>query len=584
MDNSRLKRVKLKIHGMHCASCEVLIERKFKNVAGIEKVHVNHANGKADLLCSCEPDLLKLNSLVKESGYQVSSWDERNNPAVAAKDKNTITDYLQIGWIFLVIVALYNILKQFDFLPDFGVSQQMSYGLIFLIGLVAAVSSCLAVAGGLLLALAGKYNELNPGLTGIQKFKTHIYFNIGRVIGYAVFGALVGVLGSVLTLSPRANGYFMVIVSVVMLMLGFQLLHLFPGLRRFSPKMPKFISHKIHDLSAKDNKSAPFTLGALTFFLPCGFTQALQLYVLASGDWKVGALTMLVFSLGTLPALLSISAISSFVKGTFQKYFLRFAGVLIVTLSIFNINNGLMLAGFNFNLASAFTLESSKDKGQDTSTVPIVDGKQIVKMKVSGYSYIPNKFTVVEGVPVEWQIDGGGAAGCGRVIVMPSLGMSKYLSPQGITTITFTPTKTGTIPFNCSMGMMTRGSEFTVVPNTKGIVGAKVEPEANKQPTACDPTIADCIEPQKLSIEVSREKGIVPRTLTAKKGVPVELTIDAKTPLGGCMSVWVIPKYSVTIPMTKIGKNTATFTPTEAGSVFLTCSMGSKLVEINITD
>ncbi|MEK7116882.1 MAG: sulfite exporter TauE/SafE family protein [Patescibacteria group bacterium] len=583
MENKQLKKVKLKIHGMHCASCEVLIERKFKNVAGIEKVHVNHTNGKADLLCSCEPNLRQLNNLVSESGYQVSSWDDRNSPAVVTRDKNTITDYLQIGWIFLVIVALYNILKQFDFLPSIFISGHMGYGLIFLIGLFAAVSSCIAVVGGLLLALAGKYNESHPELTGIQKFKPHIYFNIGRVIGYTVFGAAIGALGSVLTLSPRANGYLMVLVSVVMLMLGFQLLHLFPGLRKFSPKMPKFISHKIHDLSTKDSKSAPFTLGAFTFFLPCGFTQALQLYVLANGDWKIGALTMLVFSLGTLPALISLSAISSFVKGVFQKHFLRFAGVLIIMLSVFNINNGLTLAGFNWNIALAFTSPSS-NKQPEIATAPIVDGKQIVKMKVSGYTYIPNKFNIVEGVPVEWQIDGGSAAGCGKVIVIPSLGTSKYLSPQGITTITFTPTQTGTIPFNCSMGMMTRGSEFTVVPNTKGIVGAKIEPTAGTQSVPCDPKVADCIEPQKLSIEVSREKGIVPLSLTAKKGVPVELTIDAKTPLGGCMSVWVIPKYSVTIPMTKVGKNTATFTPTEVGSVFLTCSMGSKLVEINVTD
>jgi len=324
MDNQHLKKVKLKIHGMHCASCEVLIERKFKKIAGIEKVHINHANGKADLICSCEPNIRQLNNLVREDGYQVSSWDDRNNGSIAVVHKNTITDYLQIGWIFLVIVSLYYILKQFDFLSNFSISQHMNYGLIFVIGLVAAVSSCIAVVGGLLLALAGKYNESHPDLTGIQKFKPHIYFNVGRIVGYTAFGAAVGALGSVMTLSPRANGYLMVLVSVVMLMLGFQLLHLFPRLRRFSPKMPKFISHKIHDLSTKESKGVPFVLGASTFFLPCGFTQALQLYVLASGDWKTGALTMLTFSLGTMPALLSLSAVSSFAKGVFQKHFLRF--------------------------------------------------------------------------------------------------------------------------------------------------------------------------------------------------------------------------------------------------------------------
>ncbi|MDP2668556.1 MAG: sulfite exporter TauE/SafE family protein [bacterium] len=452
MENQQLKKVKLKIRGMHCASCEILIERKFKQVAGIEKVKVNHANGKAELICSCEPDLHQLNKLVKEDGYQVSSWNDRGMGTNAIVHKNTFMDYLEIGWVFFVMVSLYYILKQLDFLPDISVTQRMSYGLIFVIGLVAAVSSCIAVVGGLLLALAGKYNESHPELSGIQKFKPHIYFNAGRITGYTVFGAAVGALGSVITLSPKVNGYLMILVSVVMLMLGFQLLHLFPGLRRFSPKMPKFISYKIHDLSTKESRGAPFVLGSLTFFLPCGFTQALQLYVLASGDWKIGALTMLTFSLGTLPALISLSAVSSFAKGVFQKHFLRFAGVLIVLLAVFNINNGLTLAGYSFDF-----------KQPDAPPINIVSGKQIVKMKVSGYTYAPNRFTVVEGVPVEWQIDGGGAAGCGRVIVMPSLGISKYLIPEGITIITFTPVKAGDIPFNCSMGMMTRGSGFTVI-------------------------------------------------------------------------------------------------------------------------
>lgn len=567
---------------MHCASCEVLIERKFKKVASIEKVNVNHADGKAEILCSKEPNLHELNNLVKSDGYQVSFWQDRHSVAQTVEHKNTWRDYLQMGGIFLVIVSAYYILKQFNLVPSIGISQHMSYGVIFLIGLFAATSTCIAVVGGLLLAVSEKYSELHPELTGAQKFRPHIYFNAGRVVGYTAFGAAVGGLGSVLTLSPQANGYLIVLVSLVMLVLGFQLLHLFPWMRRFSPKMPKFISHKIHDLSTKDNKGAPFTLGALTFFLPCGFTQAMQLYVLASGDWKIGALTMFVFALGTLPALLSLSAISSFAKGAFQKHFLKFAGVLVVMLAVFNINNGLTLTGLNLNLASAFTFGSSNVTNQPgTPTALIIDGKQIVKMSVKGYKYTPNKFTIVAGVPVEWQIDGAGAVGCGQVLVMPTLGISKYLSPQGITTITFTPIETGTIPFNCSMGMMTRGSAFTVIPNTTGIVGAKTEAQTNASPLGCDPNIASCPETQRLAIEVSQERGIYPRSLTAKKGVPVDLTIDNKVPLGGCMSVWVIPKYNVTIPM-KVGTIKTTFTPTETGTLAITCSMGSPMAQINV--
>lgn len=585
-----LKKVKLKIHGMHCASCEVLIERKFKKIPGVEKVHVSHHDGKAELYCSADPNIRELDNAVKSDGYRVSHWEnhhqavgpEQNRRMVHPEThKNTWKDYFQMGGIFLVIVSVYYILRQFDLLPTIAISEHMNYGVVFLIGLFAAVSTCIAVVGGLLLAVAEKFNESHPELSGIQKFRPHLYFNAGRIVGYTGFGAAVGGLGSVLTLSPQVNGYLTILVSVVMLLLGFQLLHLFPGLRRFSPKMPKFIGHKVHDLSTKDSKGAPFVLGASTFFLPCGFTQALQLYVLASGDWKIGALTMLVFSLGTLPALVSLSAITSFAKGAFQRHFLKFAGVLVVLLAIFNINNGFALAGVNFNLASVFKSDNGTAVASATPTTQIVEGKQIVDMTVSGYSYTPSKFTVVQGVPVEWRIDGRNAVGCGQVLVMPTLGISKYLSSEGITTITFTPTETGTIPFNCSMGMMTRGAAFTVVPNSTGIVGVPVQAETGNASGLCDPTIASCPEAQKVSIEVSRERGVYPSSLTVKKGVPVDLAIDSKVPLGGCMSVWVIPEYNVTIPM-KVGINKASFTPTKTGTVAITCSMGSRMAQLNV--
>lgn len=474
MSHKQLKKLKLKIHGMHCSSCEFLVEQKFKKIPGVEKVHVSHHNGKAELYCSADPNMNELGNVVKSDGYRVSPWDNHHQAAHPETHKNTWKDYSQMGGIVFVIVSVYYTLRQFDLLPTIAISEHMSYGVIFLIGLFAAVSTCIAVVGGLLLAVAEKFNESHPELSGIQKFRPHAYFNVGRIVGYTGFGATIGGLGSVISLSPQANGYLTILVSIVMLLLGFQLLHLFPWLRRFSPKMPKFVGHKIHDLSGKESKGASFMLGAFTFFLPCGFTQALQLYALASGDWKVGALTMLIFSLGTLPALISLSAITSFVKGTFQRHFLKFAGVLVVLLAIFNINNGLALAGINVDLASVF--KNNRSVGSDSVLMSqIVDGKQIVEMTVNGYSYSPSKFTVISGVPVEWRIDGRNAVGCGQVLVMPTLGISKYLSLGGVTTIMFTPAEAGTIPFNCSMGMMTRGAAFTVVPNSTGIVGAKIE-------------------------------------------------------------------------------------------------------------
>jgi hypothetical protein len=205
-----------------------------------------------------------------------------------------------------------------------------------------------------------------------------------------------------------------------------------------------------------------FTLGALTFFLPCGFTQALQLYVLGKGSFTTGALTMLVFALGTLPALLSLSALSSFAKGGFQKRFLRFAGAAVIVLGVLNIEYGLVLSGLGTgsNPAIAETEPDSETPVRATQ----MDGKQVVVMRVVDFDYVPHIFEVKQDVPVEWRIDSSEAVACGQFLIAPQLGVRKLLSLIGTTTITFTPRQTGEFMFNCGMGMMRPGSKFIVVP------------------------------------------------------------------------------------------------------------------------
>src|SRR3954466_10411610 len=272
---------------------------------------------------------------------------------VGSTQTNSPRDYVEIGAAFLIILAILLGLGRFVLLPtQFGVSETMSYGLVFVIGLVASVSSCIAVTGGLLVAVAAKYNEASTALTPMQRIKPHIYFNAGRILSYTLLGGAIGALGAALTLSPEINGVLTLVASAVMILLGLQMLRLLPALTRFLPTMPKSFSHFIHDLAERDANGGALVLGAATFFLPCGFTQALQLYVLAKGSFAVGALTMLAFSLGTLPALLSLSALSSLASGNVQRHFLKFAGAAVIVLGIANIQYGLVLTGSAMNVAS----------------------------------------------------------------------------------------------------------------------------------------------------------------------------------------------------------------------------------------
>ena len=309
-----MKTLKLYVKGMTCSSCEVLLERSVSKVPGVNKVTVNRAQEQMTVDCADDVTPEKLQHAVDPKYTLAEGSQLERKPFFITKDNERLAE---IGAVLMVILGAYIILKRFNLLPvGIGITENMSYGVIFLIGLIAATSTCLAVAGGLLLAVAGKYNEAYPQLTGWQKFRPHISFNIGRIVSYTLLGGLIGLLGSAITLSTRVTGILMIAASALMILVGLQLLHIFPWLNHIQVKMPKFLAHKIYGASqtgVPSNRGA-FLFGAATFFLPCGFTQALQLYVLSTGDFMTGALTMLAFSLGTLPSLAGIGALSSFVK------------------------------------------------------------------------------------------------------------------------------------------------------------------------------------------------------------------------------------------------------------------------------
>ena len=101
----------------------------------------------------------------------------------------------------------------------------MSYGLVFLIGLVASVSCCMAVTGGLLVAVAANTtNNRRPHSHAADEAAS--LFQCGRILSYTLLGGAVGALGSTLTLSPEVNGILTIAASAIMILLGLQMLGL----------------------------------------------------------------------------------------------------------------------------------------------------------------------------------------------------------------------------------------------------------------------------------------------------------------------------------------------------------------------
>ena len=139
-----------------------------------------------------------------------------------------------------------------------------------------------------------------------------------------------------------------------MLLLGTNLLNVFHWAKKLQPGMPKFISKNAFNISKLNHFLTPLLVGIATFFLPCGFTQSMQIYTLSTGNFLEGGLIMLSFALGTLPVLALVS-FSSFSIGNNSKsgIFFKTAGLIVILFALFNIINALVVVNiippiFNF--------------------------------------------------------------------------------------------------------------------------------------------------------------------------------------------------------------------------------------------
>lgn len=453
------------IEGMHCRSCEILLGEKLRKISGVRKVNINAKTGKAEIFSDIDINIEKVENVVKDAGYSMGGGDDSGKPWF----NNDPKVYQNLVISVIILGTLYFVARAFGLGSiGFGNGKPSSLLVVFTIGLTAGVSTCMALVGGLVLGFAARHTEKHPNATSAQKFRPHLYFNLGRVLSYFLLGGVIALLGKAFQLSGTALGLITVAVGGVMFVLGVQLTELFPRLANGALTLPASIG-KIFGLRGHESKEYSHTNamigGALTFFLPCGFTQAMQIYAVSSGSFITGALIMGIFALGTTPGLLGIGGVTSIVEGPWIKRFYRFIGVLVLALAIVNLTHGFNLLGWKRNVSndtkstdnsSSTTSNASKNSSssEDLKNVTLENGVQIARMDQLANSYKPNSFVVKKGVPVKWIVTSKNPYSCAASLVMPSANISTYLE-SGENVLEFTPSKTGVMRFSCSMGMYT---------------------------------------------------------------------------------------------------------------------------------
>lgn len=560
MDTKIQKKI-FTIEGMTCVNCENKIEQKLKETKGIQSVTVSYNKGSATVTFYEEQiKEEEIIEIVEALGYQVLQKDVRGNIKKGNESSEKKDTILQIVGTLVFMIALSILLKLFGVSTIFNqfpqVEETMGYGMLFFIGLLTSVH-CIGMCGGIHLSQCLSYERKESSIDGQKQHKSRwavfypsFLYNAGRVLSYTVIGGIVGGLGSVVSFSGAGKGLIQLIAGVFMVIMGLNMLHIFPWLRKLNPRMPKFFALKINQ---KKRNTGPFYIGILNGLMPCGPLQAMQLYALSTESPIKGAFSMFLFSIGTVPLMFGFGALSSLLSQKFTKKVMKVGAVFVVVLGISMFQNGWSLSGF-----PVLSLGVTNNKTRKESTIK--DGVQEIQTTLSPYGY--EAITVQKGIPVKWTItaENGSLNGCNNAIIIPEYDIQQVLQ-VGENVIEFTPTEAGTYPYSCWMGMIR--SSITVLEegqkapedngqqaqgNINNGFGMQKKGLANYRiPT--DKIAIGKIEDGVQKVEISLGKNrFTPAVIVLQEGVETEWIINTKEVTKGRESL-LFPAYQTAIPL-----------------------------------
>ena len=316
------------VAGTHCASCKILIEDILNEQDFVKSVRVNLKTETVEVETDSNQSVEELARMLTDkvglNGYSLSA--ERK--IQENKSDNVLWKAIPIGLTFLI---LFFILQKSGIL-NFGIGGKTTPTTAFIIGLIASVSSCLAIVGGLVLSLSAKISQ-----DSVSDTKTFLLFHTGRLVSFAVLGGVLGLIGNAIGMNFTFTAILGILASLVMLMLGLNLVGVFAKNKiALHPGVFNFFRRIEHETFT------PLIIGFGTFFLPCGFTQSMQVVALSSGSFVSGLLTMSAFALGTLPMLVLLSfGSASFAHSKHAPLFFKSAGIVVIGLGIFALIAGL---------------------------------------------------------------------------------------------------------------------------------------------------------------------------------------------------------------------------------------------------
>lgn len=328
--------------------------------------------------------------------------------------------------------------------------------IIFLTGLITGGISCMAVQGGLLASIIATRQPKDH--TWKKTLGIVIVFLIGKILAYTVLGFILGWVGSYFQMTVATRVTLMVVASLFMIVTALNLINAHPFFRFLVIQPPRFLYRLARNQTKNVDWFAPFVVGTLTIFLPCGTTQAMIVQALQFGNPILSASILFAFTVGTVPLFLLFGVLIQAASTVFTKYFAPVAAALVFGLAVWNLSNAAALAGLEGTVARAIRplycqIVYCEDLVGNVMTV-VKDATTTPIITINATSYAIDNPYIKAGSEVKLLVKNVRGGGCIQFFTIPKLEIEQVIPVGKEETITFTaPQEKGDLPFMCSMGM-----------------------------------------------------------------------------------------------------------------------------------
>lgn len=195
---------------------------------------------------------------------------------------------------------------------------------------------CIGMCGPIVLALPNHYQHK------YVKIYSSLLYNIGRVITYGVLGLIFGLLGEGIYLGGLQQVVSIVTGAIIIMLVLFP--YLLPSkMKQFSIMNYPWFKNAFSKLFKSESYSAYLFLGLINGLLPCGFVYIALSGALLMGDTFQGSIFMMLFGIGTIPAMFTLSMAGSFVSLNFRNKIKKSIPYLSVIVGLILILRGLNL-------------------------------------------------------------------------------------------------------------------------------------------------------------------------------------------------------------------------------------------------